>query len=190
MRSFITIVAALTALNLTVGPAHAGFGDREAKTTIKTDKGLPAGTYRDPGTRESDIEYRETEIEYHESDISTEAGQLFEMCVDGLAAIEDALGYAVTGPVTVTCDDVVDYAMVNYKTSEDRIDHMASWLGGHWPHAAGSSCFDDIGACYGDCATLPTAAGRSLCGLDCSVDLIGCVGGEIIDDIEGAEVEE
>jgi len=189
MRSFITIVAALTALNVTVGPAHAGFDDRKPKVTTKTDKGLPTGTYRDPSSRESSGESRESSMEYRESVISTEADELFEMCVDGLTVIEDVLGYAVTGDIAVTCDGVVDYAMVNFKTSEDRIDHMASWLGWHWPYASGSSCFADSGACYSGCATLPTAAARSLCGLDCSVDLIGCVGGEIVDSIDDSEVE-
>ena len=35
------------------------------------------------------------------------------------------------------------------------------------------------GSCYSACAYLDTAVNRALGGMDCLVDLVGCVGGEV-----------
>ncbi len=106
---------------------------------------------------------------------STEADELFDMCAYGIAGIEDALSGTMIEDRPATCAALVDYAMLNFTTSEDRIDHIASWLSGLLPQANGSSCFAEAAACFSGCAYLETALQRSVCGMDCGLTIYGCV---------------
>jgi hypothetical protein len=47
--------------------------------------------------------------------------------------------------------------------------------GGGSGAAGGSQCFQDYARCINAAANLPTFWGRTMAGLDCYVDLVGCV---------------
>ena len=113
----------------------------------------------------------------------TPEDELHEICIDGVYAVEDALGYSITGDMDAYCDAAVSWATSGSSDYDEQVELVWDYLSGSMPIAS-SSCFKDAGSCYSACAYEDNAISRSLCGMDCMVDLLGCVGGELGEVIE------
>lgn len=116
-------------------------------------------------------------------ELRTPEDELHEICIDGVYAIEDALGYGITDDMDTYCEDAVSWAVSGSSDYDEQVELVWDYLSGSMPIAS-SSCFQDAGGCYSACAYLDTGVERGLCGMDCLVDLVSCVGGELGDVIE------
>ena len=117
----------------------------------------------------------------HYEEPPSDLDRLHEICMATLRGLEPLISSGMPKNPEAECDTVSVNAYANNAEWEAQVSAVTDAITGMVPQFAGSSCFQGTASCYAGCATLDSSLDRSLCGMDCNVDLIACIGGEIGD---------